>query len=177
VIPDPDGQLAKTFGPWEQLPQTFLVTTDGAILYHAAGFGAGEAVILIGKIERAYLLAGRPFPPPLSPAEVEAVSAPSPTGEEAPSIRRKREKDEQYRSSIVQGDAAFMAWEFDRALPHYLAALALQPRDLHALVRAAQIYERLGNTARALEIWEQVLAMRPDHVEALGRVRVLRGPR
>ena len=106
-----------------------------------------------------------------------AAAAPAPVEEEAPSIRKRQDLDDRYRSAIVQGDAAFMAWEFDRALSQYLAALEAQPKDLHALVRVAQIYERRGEPGPALEYWQRVLAVRPDHAEAASRVRELRQTR
>ena len=174
VAPDPGGQLSRMFGPWEKLPQTYLLAGNGTVVYHAEGFSDGEAEIMTGKAERAFLLAGRPFPAVRSDG---ASPAPAPVEEEAPSIRRRQDLDDRYRSAIVQGDAAFMAWEFDLALSKYRAALEAQPKDLHALVRAAQICERRGEPALALEYWQRVLAVRPDHAEAAGRVRELRQPR
>ena len=97
--------------------------------------------------------------------------------EEAPSIRARREQEERYRSGIVQGDAAFMAWEFEKALPFYLQALEAQPKDLHALVQAAKIYERRGDPDRAYEYWERVLAVSPDNAEARARAAALRPAR
>ena len=174
VVPDPGGKLARAFGPWEKLPQTYLLAGNGTVVYHAEGFSAGEAEIMAGKVERAYLLAGRPFPSARSDG---AAAAPATVEEEAPSIRKRQDLDDRYRSAIVQGDAAFMAWEFDRALSQYLAALEAQPKDLHALVRVAQIYERRGEPGPALEYWQRVLAVRPDHAEAASRVRELRQTR
>ncbi len=174
VIPDQGGKLTQVFGPWEQLPQTYLVTTDGKVVYRAEGFSAGEGEIMTGKAERVYALAGRPFPPARSAG---VTAAPPPVEEEAPSIRKAQEQDERYRSGIIQGDAAFMAWEFDRALSGYLRALEAQPKDVYALVRTAQIYERRGEVALALEYWERVLKVRPDHAEAASRVRELRPSR
>jgi len=173
VVPDTGGLLAKSFGPWEKLPQTYLLAGNGSVLYHAEGFSAGEGEIMAGKVERAYLLAGRPFPP----ARADGGAAPAPVEEEAPSIRRRQDLDDRYRSAIVQGDAAFMAWEFDRALSQYLVALEAQPKDLHALVRVAQIYERRGEPGPALEYWQRVLVVRPDHAEAASRVKELQQPR
>lgn len=173
VVPDPGGKISRAFGPWEQLPQTYLLTGDGKVAYHADCFSAGEGEIMAGKVERAYLLAGRPLP---SADSAGVTAAPPPVEEEAPSIRRRQDQDDRYRSSIVQGDAAFMAWEFDRALAHYQAALEAQPRDLHALVRAAQIHERRGEIAPALGFWRRVLAVQPGHAEAAGRVRELQQP-
>jgi len=174
VVPDPGGKLTRAFGPWEMLPQTYLIAGNGSVVYHAEGFSVGESEIMAGKLERAYLLAGHPFPS--APAD-GAAAAPAPLEEEAPSIRRRQDLDDRYRSAIIQADAAFMAWEFDRALSQYLAALEAQPKDLHALVRVAQIYERRGEPAPALAYWERVLAVRPDHTEAAGRVRELRQTR
>lgn len=174
VVPDPGGKLARAFGPWEKLPQTYLLGANGAVLYHADGFSAGESEIMAGKVERTYLLAGRPLPPARSDG---ATAAPVAVEEEAPSIRKRQELDDRYRSAIVQGDAAFMAWEFDRALSQYLAVLEAQPKDVHALVRTAQIYERRGEPGPALEFWQRVLAVRPDHAEAASRVRELRQTR
>lgn len=169
VVTDQDGKFARAFGPWEQMPQTYLIGGDQTVVYHAEGFNAREGEIIADKVERSYLLAGRPFPPARSDG-----TAPVPVEEEAPSIRNRKEVDERYRSAIVHGDAAFVAWEFDRALEHYLAALKVQPNDLHALVRAAQICERRGESGLALRYWQRVLAEQPDHAEAASRVRVLR---
>ena len=171
VVPDPARKLARAFGPWEKLPQTYLLAGDGTVVYHAEGFNAAESEAMVDKVERAYLLAGRPFPRERSDG---AAREPATVTEEAPSIRRRQSLDDRYRSAIVQGDAAFMGWEFDRALSQYLAALEVQPKDLHALVRVAQIYERRAEPGPALEYWQRVLAARPDHAEAAARVRELR---
>lgn len=174
VVPDPGGKIAKVFGPWDKLPQTYLVAASGAVVYHAEGFSVGESEIMTGKVERAYMLAGHPLP---TARHDGAEAAPVAVEEEAPSIRKRQELEDRFRSAIVQGDSAFMSWEFDRALSLYLAALEAQPRDLHALVRVAQIYERRGEPALALEYWQRVLAVRADHAEAASRIRELRQPR
>jgi peroxiredoxin len=174
VVPDAGGKIAQAFGPWDKLPQTYLLAGDGKVVYHAEGFSVGESEIMTGKVERTYLLAGRPFPTARSDG---AAAAPPPVEDEAPSIRRRKDQDDRYRSAIVQGDAAFMAWEFERALSEYLAALEAQPKDLHALVRAAQISERRGEPAQALGYWQRVLAVRPDHAEAAARVKELQPAR
>jgi len=174
VVPDPGGKLARAFGPWEKLPQTYLLAGNGTVVYHAEGFSVGESEIMAGKVARAYLLAGRPFPPARSD---EAAMAPATVAEEAPSIRKRQNLDDGYRSAIVQADTAFMAWEFDRALSQYLVALEAQPKDLHALVRAAQICERRGEPGPALEYWQRVLAVWPDHAEAASRTKELRQTR
>ena len=174
VVPDHGGKLTRAFGPWDQLPQTYLVTMDGTILHHTEGFNAAKSETMAYKTERAYLMAGRPFPPPRSAG---VAAAPPSIEEEAPSIRNRQRQDERYRSSIAMADAAFMAWEFDRALTYYLEALEAQPKDLHALVRSAQIYERRGDAKSAIAHWERVLAVQPDHAEAAARIRGLRTPR
>ena len=174
VVPDSGGKLAQAFGPWEKLPQTYLLSGDGTVVYRAEGFSVAESEAIVDKVERAYLLAGRPLPPVRSDG---ATTAPAPVEEEAPSIRKRQNLDDRYRSAIVQGDAAFMAWEFDRALAQYLVALESQPKDLHALVRTAQIYERRGEPGPALEYWQRVLATWPDHAEAASRVKELRQTR
>lgn len=174
VVPDPGGKLARAFGPWEKLPQTYLLAGDGTVVYRAEGFNVAESEAMTDKAERAYLLAGRPLPSVRSDG---AAMAPATVEEEAPSIRSRQSLDDRYRSAIVQGDAAFMAWDFDRALSQYLVALEAQPKDLHALVRVAQLYERRGEPGPALEYWRRVLAAWPDHAEAAGRVRELRQTR
>lgn len=177
LVADGDSRFRAVFGPWAELPQTYLVDPEGTVVFRSEGFKADESGIISGKVARSYLLAGRPFPSVKPTASGTAAPEPPPSEEEAPSIRRKREQDQRYRSSIVLADAAFTAWEFDRALAHYLEALEVQPKDLHALVRAAQLYERRADTANALGMWERVLALRPDHAEAAARVRELRSPR
>jgi cytochrome c-type biogenesis protein CcmH/NrfG len=59
----------------------------------------------------------------------------------------------------------------------YGRALALEPEALHVLVRLAQIQDRAGEPSRALELWERVLRINPDHVEGIRRVRELRRER
>jgi tetratricopeptide (TPR) repeat protein len=174
VVPDAGGRITRAFGPWEQLPQAYLLAADGTILHHTEGFNAAKGETMSYKVERAYLMAGRPFPPPRSAG---VAAAPPSLEEEAPSIRNQQRQDERYRSAVSMADAAFVAWEFDRALTYYLQALEAQPKDLHALVRAAQICERRGEPDRALAFWDRVLAVRPDHIEAAGRVRELRPSR
>lgn len=177
VVPDAGGRLAATFGPWEQLPQVYLVAPDGAVIYRAESFGAGEAEIMTGKIERSFALAGKPFPAARSGPSAAGGAEPPPIDEEAPSIRRQREQDAKFRSAVTQADALFVDWQFEEALKLYREALAIEPKDLHALVRAAQICERRADPAGALEYWERVLAVRPDHPEARNRVRELRPTR
>lgn len=167
---DPGGKFSRAFGPWEQLPQTYVLGGDGMVVYHAEGFSAREGEIISGKVERSYLLAGRPLPP----ARSDGAAATAPVEEEAPTIRDRQDLDDRYRSAIVQGDSAFMVWEFDRALAHYLTALEAQPQDLHALARTARIYERRGETGSALRYWQRVLVVQPDHAEAAGRIGELR---
>lgn len=174
VVPDPGGELGRVFGPWERLPQTYLLAGNGEVVYRAEGFSEAEGEAVTNKVERAYLLAGRPFP---RVRPEGAVRAPAIVEEEAPSVRRRQSLDDRYRSAIVQGDAAFITWEFDIALSHYLAALEAQPKDVHALVRVAQLYERRGESGPALEYWQRVLAAWPDHAEAASRVRELRQAR
>jgi len=174
VVPDPGGKLARAFGPWEKLPQTYLLAGDGTVVYRAEGFNVAEAGTMAGKAERASLLAGRPFPQVRSDG---GATAPAIVEEEAPSIRRRESLEDRYRSAIVQGDSAFVAWQFDAALSHYLVALEVRPKDLHSLVRVAQLFERRGEPAPALEYWQRVLAVWPDHAEAASRVRELRQAR
>ena len=177
VVVDAGGRLAGAFGGLEQLPQTFLVARDGAIIHRAEGFGAEQAALMAAKVERVFTQAGRPFPAARDTVPAAGSAEPPPIDEEAPSIRKNREQDERHRSSIVQGDALFVAWEFERALPHYLAALEIQPKDPHALIRAAQILERIGDRRRALGMWERVLAVDPRHTEARERIEALGGGR
>jgi hypothetical protein len=171
LVADPGKRIGALFGAGDPLPQTFVLARDGAVIYRADRFEKDEPGVLLQKVERAFALLGRPLPPPrggggetLAPVDAE----------EAPSIRAGREREERFRSNLVQGDAHFMNWDFDRALPYYLQALEVQPRDLHALLRTAQIYERQGDTAKAIDFWERVLAVRADNEEARARLKVLR---
>jgi len=129
---------------------------------------------MAAKVERVFAQAGRPFPAARGgPARRRARRS-----RRRPSTRRRRASAASAsRTSASRehraGDALFLAWEFARALPHYLAALEVQPTDLHALVRAAQIQERLGARRQALELWQRVLVLRPDHPEARERAGAL----
>jgi len=172
VVADPGGRVVGAFGPFERLPQIYVVGLDGTILLRSAGFDAGVAAEVAGKVERAFALAGRPLPA-AAPAGAEGTPVPA-GGGEAPSISAMREREQRYRSAIVQADAYFNSWNFERAYPHYRDALELEPRDLHALERAAQTADRLGFRQDARDLWERVLALRPDHVEARSRLNELR---
>jgi tetratricopeptide (TPR) repeat protein len=170
IVADPERQVVRLFGPWERLPQVYLVAADGTVVHHAEGFEAAEAAVLTAKVEKSFVVAGRPLPE----ARAGEAGPALPAADEAPSIRDRREKEDRYRSNVVQGTSAYMAWEFDKALLFFLEALKDQPNDVGTLVRVAQIYERRGDPDNALVYWERVLGVRADHPEALAHVKALR---
>lgn len=52
----------------------------------------------------------------------------------------------------------------------YLRAIALQADYVPALFNLAGLYEELGNRERAIEKYEEILRIKPDHDEALARI-------
>lgn len=63
--------------------------------------------------------------------------------------------------------------EWDEALKHYQAALALNPKNLRTLQSLALLLERMGDAKKAQGVWKDLLAIDPRNAEA--RERLLRG--
>lgn len=76
------------------------------------------------------------------------------------------------------GHCLYSLGEYDAARAHYEALLAAMPEEVGDSVEAlrglALCHMRLGEPTRALELLDHVLALRPDHPEALTwRARIL----
>jgi peroxiredoxin len=169
VVPDPDKRISGHFGVSGKIPQTFFISAEGKVIYHTDEFIDEGAGGLARKIERAIgAEAGT-----LSRASGETGSSgPSPSLFETPSGRSDAEAD--FRSNLVQGDSYYNAWEFDKALPHYLACLELQPNHVYLRKRVAEIHERRGEFEEAIAQWQRVLAAEPEDADAGGRISNLR---
>ncbi len=60
------------------------------------------------------------------------------------------------------GIAEMTKGNYLEAEAHFRDALATNPRDVHALLGAAILYQNTGQLVRARELYEAVLALRPD---------------
>lgn len=174
VVPDPQKHLVTLFGAGEPLPQTFLVGVQGEVLYRADGFDASARRVLEEKIVRAVRLADLGLPQAVT--EVSRGGARGAEGTEAPSIRRRLERDEALRFNLSQGDYFFSNGQHGRAVLFYQRYLELEPGSLHSLVRLAQIHDLIREPAKAREFWERVLKLRPDHAEGRARLGESRRP-
>jgi peroxiredoxin len=172
IVPDPDFRLTGLFGIGSKIPQTFFISGSGEITYHTDEFIKGHEGDLTRKIELAlamdYGSLGRKLTSitnlHLSPALIK----------EAPSIQLGLQREEEFRSNLVQGDTYYDYWEFDKALPHYLRCLELESDHVSIHGKVANIYQRRGLLEDALRHWKIVLELEPDHPEALSRVESLR---
>lgn len=171
IVPDPDYRLAELFGVKGKMPQTFFIAEEGAVVYHTDEFILGHEESLTRKIEMSLKME----PGSLSEKMVQSAErrAASRSASEAPSIGTALQAQREFRSNLVEGDTYYRNWEFDRALPHYLRCLELEPGHATIQLKVAKIYERQGRLEEALEGWEKVLKLDPDNEEALSRIKIL----
>lgn len=163
IVADPAARLAGLFGVSGQTPRIFLVGADGLIVFETAGFSEDQATILAGKIESVLRSAGRTLP--AGGLVTKRALAPAPA-DEAPSIRQKQEQQDALDANLRQGDYYYYNGNGERALLFYLRAIELDPRQVSVLERAAQIYERIDDPAKARTMWERVLTLQADNAEA-----------
>jgi tetratricopeptide (TPR) repeat protein len=75
---------------------------------------------------------------------------------------------------VEQANQAFAAGEHDRALALYNEVLALEPDNVHALFRSAQILSWTRRFNESIERYETLLRLQPDHADAMHeRAKVL----
>ncbi len=166
IVPDEEGRIGDIFGVSGRLPQTFFISEGGVIVYHAEEFIREGAGGLARKIERAL---GAEAGTLKGDEEREGDMPPS----LLESISDDGDRESVFRSNLTQGDSYYNAWEFDKALPHYLRCLEIQPGNSYLRKRVAEIYERRGNFPEAIAEWQKVLAVEPDDEEARGRIEEL----
>jgi len=53
-----------------------------------------------------------------------------------------------------------------KALSYYLRVMEIDSRQVSVLARVAQIYELIGDPAKARVTWERVLTLQTDNAEA-----------
>lgn len=173
VVPDPEFRLARLFRANGSLPLTFLIDGSGEIVYRADQFVEGHETGLGRRLEMAMGLE------PGSLARRVALSrgetGPAPVEAEAPSVVADIDRRGEYQTHRIEGDTYYDSWMFERALPHYLLCLELEPRDVDVRARVARIYQRKGGLGLALAHWLALLEIDPGHAEARTRVEALRG--
>lgn len=167
IVPDTERRISGIFGVSGKIPQTFFISTDGAIVYHTDEFINEGAGGLARRIERAI---GAEAGTLQSSGNGASAAAPSAVGSSP-----DRGSDESvFRSNLVQGDSYYNNWEFDKALPHYLRCLDMQPNHVYLRRRVGEIFERQGEFEEAIVQWQKILATDPDNVEADRRITDLR---
>jgi len=67
---------------------------------------------------------------------------------------------------IAKGDAAFAAKDFRTALFAYQDAILADPKNVPALLKAAQAYAKMGHDPEAIDQWNKVLSLDPRNAEA-----------
>jgi peroxiredoxin len=172
IVPDPDFRLAGLFGIGNKIPQTFFIAGNGEIIYHTDEFIKGREGDLTRRIELALEMEYGSLDSKLTAI---ADRHPSPgIAREAPSIQVRLRGEEEFRANLVRGNTYYDYWEFDKALPHYLRCLELEPTHVSIHEKVASIYQRKGLLEDALGHWKIVLELDPNHPEALSRVESLR---
>jgi thiol-disulfide isomerase/thioredoxin len=162
IATDAEKKIGTMFGGIQKIPQTFFISAEGKIIYHADEFIIEGAGNLARKIERAIGVdAGT-----IQGADAGAMVATLPPDPDA-------ERDEIFRSNFSQAEYYFNAWDFDKALPYYLRCLDMQPDQAYLIEPIAEIYERQGKLEAAVLQWQEILRLEPGHNEAESRIRKL----
>lgn len=172
IVADPDRKLSRHFGVGASLPQTFIVSGDGTVLYHTDEFVQEGERRLDEKIERALgLKAGT-----LSQGVARSASAPGhPSSEEAPTVLRKlSSRSEEFMASLTQAETLYRNWQYIAAIPHYRRCLDFDPQSVAVRERLADIFQRQGELGLALEQWEKIVQIDPANAEAARRAEKLR---
>ena len=162
IVADPDARLGKLFGGDDRTPRTYLVGADGVIVYGSTGFSENQAATLAGKIVNLLRAAGKTLPT-LGATEGALIPA---APDEAPSIRQRQEREDALGANLSQGDYLYYNGNWRKALSYYLRVMEIDSRQVSVLARVAQIYELIGDPAKARVTWERVLTLQADHAEA-----------
>jgi len=78
-------------------------------------------------------------------------------------VRQVIEKDStNVFAQMVLGHGAIISEQYDRAIDRFEKVLALQPGNLEATMRLAEVYERKGDTANAVKWYNNALPLSPN---------------
>jgi thiol-disulfide isomerase/thioredoxin len=164
VAIDPEGKTGQHFGVKGTLPQTFLLGSDGEVLYHTDEFVEGGELRLAARIEAAMGLEEASLMAKVaqrqSSDEESSAGKPMPVPED-PAIR-----SEEFTARLVLAETLYRKWQYAAAVPHYLRCVELDSKSVLVKERLAQIYERQGELALAVEERQKILELEPGHLEA-----------
>jgi cytochrome c-type biogenesis protein CcmH/NrfG len=78
-------------------------------------------------------------------------------------VRQVIEKDStNVFAKLVLGHGAIISEQYDRAIDRFGKVLSLQPKNLEATMRLAEVYERKGDTANAVKWYNNALPLSPN---------------
>jgi len=81
--------------------------------------------------------------------------------------------DQRLREYTADGVLLYQQGAYDGARQTFEAALAMRPGDANLTYDLAQCHDRLGDAARAEELYRQCLQSSPDHAEAMHALTAL----
>lgn len=166
VVADPGGKIRRLYGV-EEMPQTFILSRRGEILYHVTGFRQSEGELLEHKVKE--LLGLLP-----APERAPETTNPSPAGE--PPERTKvtvRPEAEIFEKNMYFGNYYFNRGEKEKALTYYEKCLEVVPDATDVHLRIGQIHADAKRYEEARSAWEKILEYDPDNREADTKLRQL----
>jgi len=170
VIPDPGGKIKGLYRV-EEIPETFILSRRGEILYHVRGFREGEGERLEMKIKE--FLDLLPAPKSIPGRSAGPAASPAAGREKGRSSVTVDPELQIYEKHYYFGNYYYNRGEVERALEYYFRCLEVKPEATEIHLRVGQIHADMKRYEAAREAWEKVLTYDPDNDEANTMLRRL----
>lgn len=166
VVADPGGKIRRLYDVAE-MPQTFILSRRGEILFHLSGFRESDGEVLEHKVKE--LLGLLPAPERL-PGKEAALPAPAAPERAKVTVRPEAEI---YDKNFYFGNFYYNRGDKDKALTYYEKCIQVMPEATEVHLRIGQIHADSRRYEDARSAWEKILSYDPDNDEADAKLRQL----
>ena len=108
-----------------------------------------------------------------TPRAIERTMAPVPALPSQPPLVNVSSPGDPAFARVEEGYAAYLRGDLDAAEDHYEAALAINPRHVHALKGYAAVLQRSSRAATAISVYERILEVDPNDTDAVAAIATL----
>jgi Tfp pilus assembly protein PilF len=78
-------------------------------------------------------------------------------------VRQVAERDStNIFAQLILGHGSLISGQYDRAIDRFEKVLALQPGNLEAILRMAEVFERKGDMTNAIKWYSKALTLAPN---------------